>query len=195
MWIDDDIMMAPNRQGGKSWITDLIKNKLGSYVLKTTMLISRDAGDINQVNTGLMIFDVTKSMRDSSIELLDVIWSEGAKNDGHLAYCANQSCLHEQQAVNDIIANSWSWRNKISIMNPRENKFNLNTFCRRSHYDENRDMYLNYHNDSEEYEYKPGDNTAHATGMEPKLRLKMLQWLKRSMDGTSSEPGCRNLEK
>tara|TARA_B100000787_G_scaffold165981_1_gene150560 strand:- start:59 stop:298 length:240 start_codon:yes stop_codon:yes gene_type:complete len=77
-------------------------------------------------------------------------------------------------------------------MNPRENKLNFNTFCRKSHYDENRRMHLEY-DDSKDFEYKPGDNTAHATGMKPTLRLNMLKWLKKSMDGTTNEPGCRNL--
>ena len=190
LWIDDDIMMASNRLGGKSWITNLIDSKLRSY-MKTTMLISRDAGDTNQVNTGLMIFNVTPNIRDSSIQLLNLIWDEGEKNNQRLAFCKNQTCLHEQQALNDIIANT-SWRSKISVMNPRENKLNFNTFCRKSHYDENRHIYLEY-NDSKDFEYKPGDITAHATGLKPTLRLNMLKWLKKSMDGNTNEPGCRNL--
>lgn len=65
---------------------------------------------------------------------------------------------------------------------PRNGAFNLNTFCRQNHFDKERNMNMNYGGDEEDFRYRVGDNTAHATGMEPALRLRVLLTLARWID-------------
>ena len=108
-----------------------------------------------------------------------------------LFYCQNQSCLHEQRSLENVIISKYTMRtlsdsrviygttnNSICILTPvfgDDPGQNWNTVHRISHFDEKRNMYLDYNGDPFEYKYKDGYNTAHFTGMESSVRWNQIK--------------------
>ena len=164
VWIDDDIV-----------ITNMA-NFLNDYFTKMNdkhLLVVKDAGNLNTVNTGIMIFRNT----EIAYKILNKIWALRnhiiSGRSYTLSNCPNNECLYEQDALNILLSNP-SVHPIISkytlIVLPRSVSDNLNTFLRISHYDSSRRINLNYDNDDTAYKWKKGDNTCHCTGMTTNLK-------------------------
>jgi hypothetical protein len=94
--------------------------------------------------------------------------------------CPNQECLHEQQAITDLM--SWDddnkWKKHIKIIPQRDENdphggWGINTFHRWNHRDYNRGIYLDYDiEDKPGTRWKEGDFIGQCTGMVPDLRAQ-----------------------
>lgn len=156
IWIDDDIVITRTR------------NFFQEFLTQAPLLVIRDAGDPLQVNTGILI------VRDcpEAHSILSKIWE---KRKTHLGKCPDQTCLHEQEALNQLLKEDPKVMHHTKIMMPREGGRNLNTFHRESHHDWRRKRFLNYADDPVTYSWKKGDNTCHCTGMSEELRMRKIQ--------------------
>lgn len=162
IWIDDDVVITNFRHNFFTPLLQRMKNN------QKDVLLVFDAGDdTSQLNTGIMIFKNTTFSK----MLLEKIWK---KRRGNLGTCPLQSCLHEQEALNQLYQQEKTIREHVLVLLPRENLSNLNTFHRQSHYDERRKMSVDYEKDPVLFRWKKGDNTCHCTGMSEKLRLQAI---------------------
>lgn len=189
LWVDDDILLRPLA----GWIYDYT-SKMNAATPAAWMLIAKDAGTGGSVNTGMMLFNFSSDHEDKDVNLpiylvvngLTEIWDAGDKYG--TSYCPNQSCLHEQEAVERLIQEGADLftPQRLIVVDPRDGTQNINTFCRRSHYDTKRNMNLNYSNDVDEYRYRVTDNSVHVTGMEEWLRMHTIRELNDLMKRDSS---------
>merc|ERR1712048_1360796 len=168
LWIDDDIVIT--RPEG--FVKDMIA-RLGP---EQDMLIALDAGDPSSgVNTGMMLIRSTAR----AMTLLNKIWkmTEHQAPGGTLGTCRNQECLHEQEALNILLKTDESVKAAVTVVNPVEDTFNMNTFYRWTHHDPKRRKWFYYDSDPDEYRWDEdrGLNTCHVTGMEPELRMDMIR--------------------
>eukprot|EP00927_Polykrikos_kofoidii_P083657 TRINITY_DN8619_c0_g1_i1.p1 TRINITY_DN8619_c0_g1~~TRINITY_DN8619_c0_g1_i1.p1 ORF type:complete len:535 (-),score=82.77 TRINITY_DN8619_c0_g1_i1:79-1683(-) len=168
LWMDDDIVVtSPN-----NFIEDMM-DRIGE---DQDLLLAEDAGDPNGgVNTGIMLFRATQRSQG----LLDSIWSMTAHKapGGTLGTCRNQRCLHEQAAINVLREQDPQFRSAVRVVHPVEDEgFNMNTFYRRSHVDNERRIKMKYDKDPERYRWSPDRrlNTCHVTGMARSLRAAMI---------------------
>jgi hypothetical protein len=167
MWIDDDILIT----NFNDFVTPLLHQLRDS---KKDVLLVRDAGQPDQANTGIMIF--TNSI--FSREFLKTLWRLRQEPVGNttLGTCRNQTCLHEQEALNMLLQRHRDvYDDRVMVILPREGAQNLNTFHRESHYDRRRHIHLVYDADTPSFRWKPGDNTCHCCGMEEGLRMEKIK--------------------
>jgi phenylpropionate dioxygenase-like ring-hydroxylating dioxygenase large terminal subunit len=163
IWIDDDVVLTNFRD---NFFLPLLHRMNDNQ--KHVLLVFDAGDDTSKLNTGIMIFKNTLFTQ----MLLEKIWKK--RKQGNLGTCKFQSCLHEQEALNQLYEQENSIREHILVLLPRENLYNLNTFYRHSHYDERRKMSVDYEKDPVQFRWKKGDNTCHCTGMTEKLRLKAI---------------------
>jgi len=175
LWVDDDIVFTTKADFISTMRTDMHDKSL---------LIANDIR-LDQVNTGIMLF----RSGQESVGILEKMW---AMSDTSLGYCLDQSCFHEQEALNTLIKHG---EVVAHVVNPVNELYNLNTMWRASHYDEARKtiiktrrgqeiatteqrMYLNYdEKDPPEQRWRWGMNMAHVSGMTPSCRAPMLKWI------------------
>ena len=110
-------------------------------------------------NTHFSSWIINNYLNDNNTIINDIL--EFAYNKcNSLFYCQNQSCLHEQRSLENVIINNYTMRtlsdvrviygttNKsICILTPvfgKDPGQNWNTVHRISHYDNKRKMYLDY---------------------------------------------------
>ena len=82
--------------------------------------------------------------------------------------CPNQSCLHEQQAITDLLASEPELAKRTMIVNQRDESdpvggWGINTFKRHDHYDIARNSHLKYDND--QFPSRPKDFIQQCTGL------------------------------
>lgn len=170
LWVDDDIVFTTTG--------DFVEQMIGDMQEKS-LLIARDIR-LDQVNTGMMLL----RRGQEAINILEETWR---LSNTPLGFCPDQSCLHEQEALDGLIS-----RGEVCahVVNPVNELYNMNTMWRRSHYDESRkmtsgssrgsNMYLDYdENDPPQQRWRWGMNTAHVSGMTPSCRAPMLTWMAR----------------
>jgi len=167
MWIDDDILIT----NFNDFVTPLLHQLKKS---KKDVLLVRDAGQPHQANTGIMILTNSTFSR----EFLKTLWRMRQEPVGNttLGTCRNQTCLHEQEALNLLLQrHSHIYDDRVMVILPREGSQNLNTFHRESHFDRKRLTQLVYDADTPSFRWKPGDNTCHCCGMEEGLRMEKIK--------------------
>lgn len=192
VWIDDDISCLTDN----NWIQKVIEQGdndtklwvamdiLGNLKIKKNDNQNCLNGPI-YLNTGIMI------VKNDDNTIINDILKFAYNNCKSLFYCQNQSCLHEQRSLENVIIHNYTMRtssnfrviyetNKksICILTPvfgKDPGQNWNTVHRISHYDEKRQMYLDYDRDPSKYKYEDGYNTAHFTGMESSVRWNEIQ--------------------
>jgi len=164
LWIDDDIVFTSKTDFVKSMIDDMQGKSL---------LLSKDIR-LDQVNTGIMLF----RQGPESIDILERMWRT---SDTRLGYCREQSCFHEQEALERLLD---AGEVQARVVDPVDERYNLNTMWRMSHYDEARKnryggrLYLDYdEKDPPGQRWQWGMNTAHVSGMTPVCRAPMLKWI------------------
>lgn len=168
LWLDDDIVITKPE--------GFVEEMIGRLRPEQDLLIASDAGDPKAgVNTGMMLIRSTAR----GMALLNKIWkmTEHVVPGGTLGTCQNQQCLHEQEALNLLLQTDESVRDAVNIVNPVQDTFNMNTFYRWTHHDPKRRKWFYYDEDPDEYRWDTdrGLNTCHVTGMEPELRMDMIQ--------------------
>lgn len=166
LWVDDDVVFTSDDDFVNAMIEDMQDKSL---------LIARDIR-LDQINTGMMLF---RRGRDAT-RILKSMWRA---SDSTLGYCKDQSCFHEQEALNNLIGRGDAC---ARVVDPVNALYNVKTMWRRSHYDERRksksrrgtNMYLDYdETDPPSQRWHWGMNTAHVSGMTPSCRAPMLEWL------------------
>jgi len=181
VWLDDDIVLT-NHAGD-----DMLQRALASQ--SASVLVTRDPSRAATLNTGVMI--VRNDARGR--EVLDELWRRATapRADGvSLAFDTQNKCLHEQQALQEMAAEQ-AWRSHIAVLaqrhdahelnapvgaghtreeRSREERFNLNTFLRWSHYHAERDESLRFDADAHGSGWLRGDFAGHCSGLSPLRR-------------------------
>ena len=170
IWIDDDIVITKNNNFLKKYIDIMIEND-------AHFLVAEDPSpEVSKTNTGIIIVRNTNIGRG----MLQKIWMLREDDNGYLGTCKNQSCLHEQQALNMILDDTYSpkavigldnakhYENEGVIVVPQKNEnINLNNMYRVDHYDYNRKIKLQYNDGYNKYD-KDISTTCHVSGMASK---------------------------
>lgn len=181
VWLDDDAVVtnslvkmedvvefnAPKNSDIHIFLTQDSLHKIG-FKLNTALLFARNS------KPSRLVFSE--------------IWNRRFKatKEGTYGTCPNQSCLHEQQALQDLMEFDSSEASKYVRIIPQRDPYDpgdgwgINTFHRASHYDTERDSFLNYKRDPVETKWRKGDFIGQATGMAKK------GWLEGSSGGSSS---------
>jgi hypothetical protein len=165
VWMDDDaIVTNPTIK-----LQDYIQTHGGSDP-NTHVIVSEDSMSgqpwCTDLNTGVLM--VRNS--DVSRSFFKALWDKRIEPVRGESYtygtCPNQRCLHEQQAMHDLLRSRPDFRQHVSIIPQRDGQdIGMNVFRRFSHYDYNRDMRLDYGADPSSTRYKEGDFIAQCTGL------------------------------
>ncbi len=141
VWVDDDaVIMNPSIR-----MEQFIKEHGGDHP-KTHVIVTKDVPiAATKLNTGVLI--VRNS--DFSRRFFKKLWEkrhEPIPNEGYsYSNCPAQMCLHEQQAMDDLIQRNPTYLQSVKIIPQRDEKgVGLNTFERWDHFDVARQMDLNY---------------------------------------------------
>ena len=185
VWIDDDaIITNPS--------IDLLEfiNSHGGSDPNTDVIVTQDSRSAESwctaVNTGILI--VRKSY--FSYSFFSKLWR--MRDDPVRGYtygtCPNQKCLHEQQAMHDLLRSDHEYFKHVRIIPQRDERgIGFNVFQRFNHYDVQRDMYLDYDGDPSSTRFRRGDFIAQCTGL-------ATVGVPASMRGIAESEGSGNLQ-
>jgi|GEM_PF-2585194 len=171
VWLDDDAIVM----NSKIQMEEFIQSHGGSDP-DVHVIVTKDIPGSTDVNTGVLIVRNSEKSREFFKELWEMRHQPVYANGQYTTYgsCPNQGCLHEQQAMQDLLRNDrWAgkkYQKAVNIIPQRSNGPGLNTFERFSHLDDNRFMYLNYDNDPKESRCQSGDFICQCTGLATKGR-------------------------
>ena len=195
VWVDDDVVLTNHL--GEDMITRALRQSNAS-VLVTRDPAARVSGV--QLNTGVMIVRGTSDARSAMSEL----WRRASerRSDGMslVKDLQSQHCLHEQQALQEMVLGSSYWRRRIAILEQRDvrnaaaqtagllpspaaayqqstGRWNLNTFLRWSHYSSERLEHMRFDNDAFGSRWRVGDFAGHCSGLSPLRRSLCLSLL------------------
>ena len=144
MWVDDDIVLTNHR------VQDMFAHALHAHP-SSSIIVTQDASKWHSVNTGVMIVRNDARARG----LLAELWrrATAVRADGvSLGFDSQRHCLHEQQALQEMLAErvpgiaAVRQRQESADQGPADPRleprpsFNLNTFLRWSHYDDERGL-------------------------------------------------------
>ncbi|MDN3507229.1 MAG: hypothetical protein P0S96_08390 [Simkaniaceae bacterium] len=158
VWLDDDMVMMNHRIR-----IEEIVNQFHEY----SVIVTEDI-QLPNINTGVIFV----KNDDVSRAIFQMLWDMRNKisKSGHpYTSCPNQICLHEQEALQDLISRIWDVRSFVKII-PQRGALDglwdvgINTFQRFSHYDLNRDKML-FYDDPLRIRGKIGDFATQCTGM------------------------------
>lgn len=163
VWLDDDMVIT----NSKIKLEDLTKK----IAEKIELVVTEDP--FYSLNTGFMLLKNDDKSRSLIQELWNMRFEIINKSSGHsYANCPNQSCLHEQQALKDILEITNYWKPYVQIIPQRFlDGVGINTFLRGSHFDVVRNMFFNYDEDPAISRWNFGDFMAQCTGLATKGRL------------------------
>ena len=192
VWVDDDVVLTNHL--GEDMITRALRQSNAS-VLVTRDPAARVSGV--QLNTGVMIVRGTSDARNVMSEL----WRRASERRGDgmslVKDLQSQHCLHEQQALQEMVLGSSYWRRRIAILEQRDVRnaaaqtaaqtagllpspaaaWNLNTFLRWSHYSSERSEHMRFDNDAWGSRWRPNDFAGHCSGLSPLRRSLCLSLL------------------
>lgn len=113
------------------------------------------------------------------------IWSRSDLSIGGEGNCGSRHyphCHYEQEAMTNLWQKDVNVNDHTSLIPNRK----MNSFYRFSHYDQKRDMNLNYDGDNKpKFHWAPGDFICKVTGMEGRLRTPMTRFI---LDKCIDEP-------
>lgn len=159
VWIDDDIVFTNGQ-------VDMLQEALTRTPHGDIIVTEDPITHITKLNTGIIIVRNTRRARD----LLDELWrrASAVRHDGvSLGGDSQIHCLHEQQALAEMMEDGWPG---IAVLAQRSPAFNLNTFLRWSHYDAKRGQDLHFHDDKLETMWRDGDFIGHCSGLSAERR-------------------------
>ena len=170
VWLDDDaVVMNPNIDM-KQFIQDH-----GGLDLNTHVIVTKDVhGAATDLNTGVLLVRNSDISRQFFRDLWAVRDQPIAGQGYSYSNCANQLCLHEQQAMHDLLKNpdqfnKPDYKKYVKIIPQRdENGVGINTFERSSHFDHGRNMQLNYNDPLGSKCNKEKDFVCQCTGLAAK---------------------------
>ena len=129
------------------------------------------------LNTGVLIV----RNDDDGLAVLNEMWrrADAERDDGLVLARSSQGegCLHEQQALQEMLSLA-HWRARVAILEQREDgggtnaeeRFDLNTFLRWSHFDGERQEELRYDMDAAGSAWRRTDFAGHCSGLSPVRR-------------------------
>jgi len=171
VWVDDDIVLTNHR------VQDMFAHALHAHP-SSSIIVTQDASKWHSVNTGVMIVRNDARARG----LLAELWrrATAVRADGvSLGFDSQRHCLHEQQALQEMLAErvpgiaAVRQRQESADQGPADPRlephsrpsFNLNTFLRWSHYDDERGLAQRFTDDGLWTKWRPGDFAGHCSGM------------------------------
>ena len=172
-WVDDDIVLTNHRMG-----EDMIERALRKT--NASVIVTRDPGSragVAVLNTGVLIV----RNDDDGLAVLNEMWrrADAERDDGLVLARSSQGegCLHEQQALQEMLSLA-HWRARVAILEQREDgggtnaeeRFDLNTFLRWSHFDGERQEELRYDMDAAGSAWRRTDFAGHCSGLSPVRR-------------------------
>ncbi len=164
VWLDDDALFTNPNIRVEEVITDHTPHfslrALGlasePHVIVTKDAVS-DLGWTTSLNTGVLFARNSEESREVMGKLYEMRF-DPAYN------CPEQKgCLHEQEAFHDLLQGEPM--DAVEIIEQRGHRFGINTFERYNHFDDKRDMYLDYSSDPWRNRFHKGDFIAQCTGM------------------------------
>jgi hypothetical protein len=158
VWVDDDVVLtAP--------ATDAFAAALSRLSSHDLLVTADPMAAVSKLNTGVVIVRNTLRAR----ELLDELWRRASapRADGlDLGGMGQRHCLHEQQALEEMVADGWAG---VAVLPQRDRSgFNLNTFLRWSHFAP--DGSQRHFDDPQAAQWRPGDAVGHCSGLSPARR-------------------------
>lgn len=161
-WVDDDMVITNSNVK----LTDLIKKiPKAISVVVTEDAMSREIPSI-PLNTGFILAKNDDNSRSLFKALWDMRFQLVPGHDYTYGNCSNQSCLHEQQALTDLIGKNVGLASIVQIISQRFlDGIGLNTFARTNHFDIARNLYLDYTADPPSSRWTIGDFMAQCTGL------------------------------
>lgn len=160
VWLDDDMVITNHEIQMESLIEKLAPS---DHIIVTEDAVSQIFPNI-PLNTGFIL--VKNS--DISRKIIDRLWNmrfDSITSNYSYADCPNQSCLHEQQALTDLLKKPGRIPNLVRVIEQRFlDGIGINTFSRSSHFDSVRQLVLHY-NDPDHSKWQPGDFMAQCTGL------------------------------
>lgn len=174
IWLDDDAVFT--NMGIK--IEDVV-NHYAPPESQTHLFLTQDImHEIGfDLNTALLF---TRNSPESRL-VFSEIWNRRLKKVGESAYrnCPDQSCLHEQAALQDLKKlDTYNTSKYVRVIPQRDfndpaGGWGVNTFHRANrHFDGTRNQYLDYSVDDHTGRWKEGDFIGQATGMASKGALR-----------------------
>lgn len=132
VWLDDDALVL----NGKIRMEDFIRDH-GGRDPDTHIIITKDVPwAATKVNTGVLIVrnsSLSKKFFENLYKMRHVTIPGQTNTYGT---CANQSCLHEQAAMHDLLKAHANYLRFVNIIPQRDDRgLGINTFERFSHYD------------------------------------------------------------
>lgn len=173
LWLDDD-MMVTNQNWKLEGIVDSLREGRDTSIIVTKDAQEWHGGDkAASINTGLLL--VRKD--PNSLAFFRELWKRRNEPFGYestYGTCKNQSCLHEQDRMAEILYKYPDIINSVvtitpqrpSIYNSQMTQLALNTFARGDCYiDYNRNMRLDYSGDDPNGRWIQGDFASQCTGL------------------------------
>jgi len=201
-WVDDDVVLT-NHVG-----EDMIARALRDH--NTSVMVTRDPAARATgiaLNTGIMILRNDADAR----AILEEMWRRASaeREDGvSLARDSQSVCLHEQQALQEMVEGSSYWRTRVGLLEQRSSSdgpkrhvalpydahpspaaaseasngadFNLNTFLRWSHFHAERKEDMRFELDAAGSGWQMHDFAGHCSGLSPVRRALCVAVLLRA---------------
>lgn len=164
VWMDDDAIVTNPSIDLHDFILSHDGDDPNTHVIVTEdSMTDRGSTDLN---TGVLFVRNSKFSRKFFKELWDKRKETVPGHSYTYGDCPNQQCLHEQQAMHDLLRQQPHYKQHVKIIPQRDQQgIGVNVFSRFSHYDRNRDMYLDYSADPYQTRYRSGDFIAQCTGL------------------------------
>lgn len=172
VWLDDDAVIT----NGKIGFDKVIKNLCDKYP-NIDIFVTEDVPyAATKLNTGVLIVrnsDFSRNFFQELFNMRHTVVPRYATEKYTYANCPGQSCLHEQEAMHNLLLDNPNYLKHVKIIPQREpNGVGMNTFMRFNHLDDNRGgIHMTYGGDPESSLGKPEDFIVQCTGLSTKGRL------------------------
>ncbi len=190
VWLDDDALIAnPNIQ-----LNDFILEHGGENP-NTHVIVTTDIHDLPSLNTGVLMVRISETSRKFFSDLWNMR-TERLSSGYTYGDCPNQSCLHEQQAMEKLLERTPDYLAHVARIPQRDaNGLGMNVFLRTSHYDFARNMFLDYNGDPKASRFKDGDFIVQCTGLATNGEIYDSNRFRELGEAktASALPGARNL--
>jgi hypothetical protein len=166
VWLDDDAIITNPSIELQNFILSHGGDNPNTHVIVTEDAMSGFSWGTD-LNTGVLFVRNSKFSR----KFFDTLWEMRSKvvPDGPgytYGNCPNQLCLHEQQAMHDLLREREDFQQHVKVIPQRDrNNVGINVFERFSHFDLIRNMQLDYASDHYWTHYRKRDFIAQCTGL------------------------------
>jgi hypothetical protein len=174
VWLDDDAVIVNQKIKLAKVIQDLSAQHPEANVFVTKDVPHADT----QLNTGVLIVrnsDISRNIFQKIWEMRNQVVPRFAAQRYTYGKCPSQLCLHEQEAMHNLLIDHPVYQKNVKIIPQRDSAgLGINTFRRFNHYDDNRGgMPLSYGGDPSTSTYRQGDFITQCTGLSTKGRREV----------------------